>query len=159
MTKDPNAAAKAREAERKADEEAGLKSIDLSSLANVGSTTGTTKKKPVFKSTLQPHNAAAIGAQPAPSATTEAPKTQGDDAKAASGNENDRDPHENEDPDRAKENGWEEKRWDPSRLKRKRIVDPEAEEARKQRIARGGPTKEEYASAWAKLKIAKENEK
>ncbi|KAK1053748.1 hypothetical protein LTR12_000937 [Friedmanniomyces endolithicus] len=58
LTKDPNAANKAREAERKANEEAGLKSINLSL---PGAATGAlNKKKPVFKSTLQPHNAAVI---------------------------------------------------------------------------------------------------
>ena len=62
LTKDPNAASKA-ERERKANEEAGLKSINLS--ISGASSGGPTKKKPVFKSTLQPHNAAAVG-QPAP---------------------------------------------------------------------------------------------
>ncbi|KAK4542554.1 hypothetical protein LTR36_006602 [Oleoguttula mirabilis] len=59
LTKDPNAISKA-ERERKANEEAGLKSINLS-LSSGGTGGSTTKKKPVFKSTLQPHNAAAIG--------------------------------------------------------------------------------------------------
>jgi len=58
LTKDPNAASKA-ERERKANEEAGLKSINLSISGAGGG--GPTKKKPVFKSTLQPHNAAAVG--------------------------------------------------------------------------------------------------
>lgn len=74
MTRDPNAAAKSRDAERRANEEAGLKSIDLSSLAasssasgnalsarkGVGASAQPQKKKPVFKSTLQPHNVAAV---------------------------------------------------------------------------------------------------
>ena len=65
LTKDPNAAAKARAAEQKANEEAGLKSIDLASLS--ASTSASVKKKPVFKSTLQPENAVA---EPKPTATT-----------------------------------------------------------------------------------------
>jgi len=48
LTKDPNASLKAREAERKANEEAGIKSINLS--LNPNSSGTTTKKKPVFKS-------------------------------------------------------------------------------------------------------------
>ncbi|WPH02924.1 Hypothetical protein R9X50_00579400 [Acrodontium crateriforme] len=59
MSKDPNAAAKARAAEQRANEEAGLKAINLASAkSSMPSSSG--KKKPVFKSTLQPHNAAAI---------------------------------------------------------------------------------------------------
>lgn len=56
MTKDPNAAAKAREAERKANEEAGLKPISLAAVGIAGGP----KKKAVFKSTLQPQNQAAV---------------------------------------------------------------------------------------------------
>ncbi|KAK5128462.1 hypothetical protein LTR85_003130 [Meristemomyces frigidus] len=69
LTKDPNATTKA-ERERKANEEAGLKSINLS-LSGGASGATSSKKKPVFKSTLQPHNAAVIG-QPAalPTAST-----------------------------------------------------------------------------------------
>ena len=58
LTKDPNAISKA-ERERKANEEAGLKSINLSLTSSTGG--AATKKKPVFKSTLQPHNASVIG--------------------------------------------------------------------------------------------------
>lgn len=62
LTKDPNAAAKARAAEQRANEDAGMKSINIPLAASSsagGASTG--KKKPVFKSTLQPHNAAALG--------------------------------------------------------------------------------------------------
>ncbi|KAK5133431.1 hypothetical protein LTR08_007770 [Meristemomyces frigidus] len=59
LTKDPNAVSKA-ERERKSNEEAGLKSINLSLTGSSGGAS-TTKKKPVFKSTLQPHNASVIG--------------------------------------------------------------------------------------------------
>lgn len=71
LSKDPHAASKARAAEQKANEEAGLKSISLSSAALLGASTtassataapSTGKKKPVFKSTLQPHNATAAAA-------------------------------------------------------------------------------------------------
>jgi len=58
LTKDPNAAAKARAAEQRANEEAGMKSINLSSIASGNAGSG--KKKPVFKSTLQPQNAAIL---------------------------------------------------------------------------------------------------
>ena len=54
LTKDPNAAAKARAAEKRANEEAGLKSINIA----LPTSSASTKKKPVFKSTLQPENAA-----------------------------------------------------------------------------------------------------
>ncbi|KAF2725084.1 hypothetical protein K431DRAFT_240031 [Polychaeton citri CBS 116435] len=67
LTKNPNAAAIARAEEKRENQAAGLKSINIS-LAPGGST----KKKPVFKSTLQPHNAAglqgSVGAVPIPSA-------------------------------------------------------------------------------------------
>lgn len=59
LTKDPNAAAKARASEQKANEEAGLKSINISL-----SGSGTTKKKPVFKSTLQPEAGATTETKP-----------------------------------------------------------------------------------------------
>lgn len=62
MSRDPNAAAKAQQ---KANEEAGMKNINIalnSTSTSSGSTaSGGGKKKPVFKSTLQPHNAAALG--------------------------------------------------------------------------------------------------
>jgi len=102
LTKDPNAAAKAREAERKANEEAGLKSIDIASLAQPGAKM---KKKPVFKSTLQPHNAAVLGVQPAAGSNTETksgPEDEGDEA------------YDIDDPDQARANGWEAERYDPS---------------------------------------------
>lgn len=86
LTKDPNAASKA-ERERKANEEAGLKSINLN-LPSSGATGGggpTGKKKPVFKSTLQPHNAAALGVGPAapvtaPSITNDVDMADANDA-------------------------------------------------------------------------------
>ena len=59
LTKDPNAISKA-ERERKSNEEAGLKSINLSLTSGTGSGAAA-KKKPVFKSTLQPHNASVMG--------------------------------------------------------------------------------------------------
>lgn len=59
LTRDPTAASKARAAENEA---AGLKSIDLAASAT---TSGAPKKKPVFKSTLQPHNAGAVNVTPA----------------------------------------------------------------------------------------------
>ena len=60
LTKDPNAAAKARLSEQRANEEAGMKNINIS-LSSSSGTAAPGKKKPVFKSTLQPHNAAALG--------------------------------------------------------------------------------------------------
>ena len=60
MTKDPNAAAKARAAEERANEEAGLRPVSLPlaglAAAAASSSSSTPKKKPVFKSTLQAHN-------------------------------------------------------------------------------------------------------
>lgn len=56
MTKDPGAAARAREADS---QNSGLKSIALPGAAG-----GATKKKPVFKSTLQPQNASVVPAKP-----------------------------------------------------------------------------------------------
>ncbi|KAI7529941.1 hypothetical protein KC331_g14942 [Hortaea werneckii] len=67
LTKDPNAASKA-ERERKANEEAGLKSINLSLSGSASGAAPGGKKKPVFKSTLQPHNAASVGSTGTPSA-------------------------------------------------------------------------------------------
>jgi len=52
LTKQPNAPSK-EERERKANEEAGMISIDLSL---VGASASSTKKKPKFISTLQPQN-------------------------------------------------------------------------------------------------------
>ena len=54
MTKDPSAAARAREADS---QHSGLKSI---ALVGTGGASGGLKKKPVFKSTLQPQNAAKV---------------------------------------------------------------------------------------------------
>ena len=93
LTKDPNAAAKARAAEQKANEEAGLKSINISSLS---SSTSTGKKKPVFKSTLQPHNAAALGQTESKALSLESSM-----------------PDENNDPSGAVRNGWYEDRYNP----------------------------------------------
>jgi hypothetical protein len=60
LTKDPNAAVKARLSEQRANEEAGMKNINIS-LSSSSGAASSGKKKPVFKSTLQPHNAAALG--------------------------------------------------------------------------------------------------
>lgn len=87
LTKDPNAAAKAQAAERRANEESGLKSINIS-LNPSGSST---KKKPVFKSTLQPQNAAAVPSAPDPAVSTTV----------------------DDDPSGAVRNGWYEDRYDP----------------------------------------------
>ncbi|KAK4956371.1 hypothetical protein LTR10_005895 [Elasticomyces elasticus] len=102
LTKDPNAASKAREAERKANEEAGLKSINLSGAA-AGSTT---KKKPVFKSTLQPHNAAVVNQTPAPSAASR-------DVVMADAGHDDWMKEYNEDPAQMHANGWAQDQYDP----------------------------------------------
>lgn len=85
LTKDPAAAAKAREAERN---EAGMKSVNISLSSSSG------KKKPVFKSTLQPHNAASLGQS---------------ESISMSGNV----PNENNDPPGAIRNGWYEDRYRP----------------------------------------------
>lgn len=98
MTKDPNAAAKARAAEQKANEEAGLKSINIS-LSSSSSTTPSGKKKPVFKSTLQPHNAAALGQS---SQSGEARPTSVDAGSLDA-----------DDPSGAARNGWFEERYQP----------------------------------------------
>ncbi|TKA70597.1 hypothetical protein B0A55_06700 [Friedmanniomyces simplex] len=104
LTKDPNAANKAREAERKANEEAGLKSINVSLPgAAAGSST---KKKPVFKSTLQPHNAAVVGQATGASST----------AKDLSMNDVANDDWLNEynaDPTQMNANGWADDQYDP----------------------------------------------
>lgn len=93
LTKDPNAAAKARAAEQRANEEAGMKSINLSSISSSTSASG--KKKPVFTSTLQPHNAAILG-------QSETKSTLGLDV-----------PDENNDPTGAVSNEWYEERYQP----------------------------------------------
>ena len=94
LTKDPNAAAKARAAEQKANEEAGLKSINISLSSSTTAPSG--KKKPVFKSTLQPHNAAALGQTESKSANVEGGLMD-----------------ENNDPSGAIRNGWYEERYQP----------------------------------------------
>ena len=96
LTKDPNAAAKARAAEQKANEEAGLKSINIASLSSSSTMSG--KKKPVFKSTLQPHNAAVLG--------------QSSESKS-SANLDSEVPDQNSDPSGAVRNGWYEDRYRP----------------------------------------------
>ncbi|KAK3049174.1 hypothetical protein LTR09_009593 [Extremus antarcticus] len=108
LTRDPAATAKARAAEQKANEETGLKSIALSSAtaARPSSTSTSTstagssgasapKKKPVFKSTLQPHNAAALGTEAKPFITA----VGGEDREG--------------DPSGAVRNGWFEERYRP----------------------------------------------
>ena len=100
MTRDPNAAAKARAAEQKANEEAGLKSINISlSSTASGTATASTKKKPVFKSTLQPHNAAVLGQS-----------GQSGDARSTSVDTGSLDV---DDPSGAVRNGWFEERYQP----------------------------------------------
>ncbi|EMC92865.1 hypothetical protein BAUCODRAFT_27192 [Baudoinia panamericana UAMH 10762] len=101
LTKDPNAASKARDAERRANEEAGLKSINLSLPASVP---GTTKKKPVFKSTLQPHNAAVLGQQ--------APVTSQDSSISRAVDEAWLKEY-NADPSQMVANGWANEAYDP----------------------------------------------
>ena len=88
LTKDPNAAAKARAAEKRANEEAGLKSINIA----LPTSTTSAKKKPVFKSTLQPEHAADVDSKPA--------------AKLDASDEN-------SDPSGAVRNGWYEERYQP----------------------------------------------
>lgn len=55
LTKDPAAAARARAAEERNNAESGLKSISLATAGGAGGIIPG-KKKPVFKSTLQPQN-------------------------------------------------------------------------------------------------------
>ena len=98
LTKDPNAAAKARAAEQRANEEAGMTNISMP-LSGTGSTSGLKgvvagKKKPVFKSTLQPHNAAALGQSAEVKTSVDVGGEEGD----ASG---------------AVKNGWFEERYQP----------------------------------------------
>lgn len=61
LTKDPSAAARARAAEERQNAQSGLKTISMP-LGGAGGSAGQSgvKKKPVFKSTLQPQNAAAV---------------------------------------------------------------------------------------------------
>lgn len=93
LTKDPNAAAKARE---RANEESGLKSINLSLSSAAGAQPG--KKKPVFKSTLQPHNAALLAG------SSESKSSSGLDGAVATGGD---------DPSGAVANEWFEERYQP----------------------------------------------
>ncbi|KAF7191960.1 G patch domain-containing protein 8 [Pseudocercospora fuligena] len=67
LTKDPSAAARARAAEERQNAESGLKSISVP-LGGSSASSGQSgvKKKPVFKSTLQPQNAAIVPAKPQP---------------------------------------------------------------------------------------------
>ena len=95
LHKDPNAASKARAAEQRANEEAGLKSLKLEPIASKSSSTG--KKKPVFKSTLQPQNAAPVVTSIEPAAESDRVDEDDDD----------------EDLSNAKENGWWEARYRP----------------------------------------------
>lgn len=86
LTKDPNAAAKARAAEQKANEEAGLKTMNL---LPIDASPAVPKKKPVFKSILQ------------------SGQTQSKDATGVSALD------ENSDPSGAVRNGWHEQRYRP----------------------------------------------
>lgn len=95
LTKDPNAAAKARQAEQKANEEAGMKNINIALNASSSGTASSVKKKPVFKSTLQPHNAVALGVGQSAKARVEVAASDG------------------EDPSGAVRNGWYEERYQP----------------------------------------------
>ena len=97
MIKDPNAAAKARLAEQKQNEESGMKKIDLSSISN-STPAASGKKKPVFKSTLQPQNAAKL------EQTSVKPPL--DSSMLDSGGVGD-------DPSGAIENGWADDAYDP----------------------------------------------
>ena len=109
LSKDPNAAAKAREAERKANEESGLKSINISLATSAGNSTGVAgKKKPVFKSTLQPHNAAVLGQQPPMTTSDPTPSaaTTGSRSRVS-------DDEYWETATHAKANGWYEDAYDP----------------------------------------------
>jgi len=134
----------------------------------------------VFKSTLQPHNAAAIGGQPAPGASETA--VAGDaDEKANATDEKDY-AYDNDDPDRAKENGWEKDRFVfekfslrnrekcPHRmcgggpckaaLKRKQSLEADIDvpteedvQAMQKRLANGGATKEQVDDFWSSLQL------
>jgi hypothetical protein len=101
LTRDPAAIAKARAAEQNSGD---LKSIDLSTMLTKSSSSsggGVQKKKPVFKSTLQPHNAAALGA--------EVKSVTGGGVMKAGGGDGDADG----DPSGAIRNGWFEDRYQP----------------------------------------------
>lgn len=60
LTRDPNAAARQREAEQRANRESGITTVSLSA-----SGTPATKKAPVFKSTLQAKNVSVVAAKAA----------------------------------------------------------------------------------------------
>lgn len=92
LTKDPAAIAKARAAEQQSGD---LKSVDISKGTST-SASGPQKKKPVFKSTLQPHNAAALGTEVKPLSL----------GGLLGGGEDD-------DPSGAVRNGWYEDRYQP----------------------------------------------
>jgi hypothetical protein len=99
LTRDPSAASKAREAEKNDSE---LKSINLS-LSSASS--GPVKKKPVFKSTLQPHNV--------PAAKGQLPGVSSSDGKDVDMDTDDAWLEEwNADPQQMKANGWEADRYD-----------------------------------------------
>lgn len=94
MTKDPAAAAKRAAEQARANEEAGIKAINLSSITSGASaSSGAAKKKPVFKSTLQPQTAVALGLGQAKALTL----GEGEDG----------------DPSGAVENGWAGDAYDP----------------------------------------------
>ncbi|KAK3679424.1 hypothetical protein LTR78_000985 [Recurvomyces mirabilis] len=109
LTKDPNAASRARESERKANEEAGIKSINLN-LSGAGSSSS--KKKPVFKSTLQPHNAAAFGQSTTSSSLSGAGAGIAEVEMSEPADESWIEEW-NADPSQMKANGWEAERFDP----------------------------------------------
>ena len=89
LTKESHAAAKARTGDSQNIDDSGVKSINISLSS---STSAAGKKKPVFKSTLQPHNAAALGqTEPKPSILLD----------------------ENQDASGAISNGWYEDRYRP----------------------------------------------
>ena len=94
LTKDPNAATKARAAELKANEEAGLKSIDLSSLSSSTAAAAPGKKKPVWKSVAAPESTAPLKHSPAAAAVSDVDQASND-------------------PSGAIKNGWYEDRYQP----------------------------------------------
>ncbi|KAH9811151.1 zinc finger protein [Teratosphaeria destructans] len=96
LTKDPNAASKA-ERERRANEEAGLKTLNLNHLSS-GGAAPPAKKKPVFKSTLQPQHPASLP-----------PHHDDDDDDDAA----DLEAAYAADPAQARTNAWEAERYDP----------------------------------------------
>jgi hypothetical protein len=101
LTRDPSAVSKAREAEKSS---SGLTSVSLSLSTSTNSSTtsgGPVKKKPVFKSTLQAHNAT--------SAKNQVPGSDSkEDAEDASWLE-----EWNADPTQMHANGWADQRHDP----------------------------------------------